>query len=95
MTPTTGGAARPWWRHLVTGIKLAFMAAVVLAGVVWVSGQWDEVSEAVDAIAPWLLVLALVSVRGRAPHVDGVVARRLAGLSGSGSRRAAVRGCSS
>lgn len=63
VTPTTGGAPRPRWRrHLVTGIKIAFMAAVVLAGVVFVAGQWDEVSEAVAAIAPWLLVLALVSV---------------------------------
>ncbi|OEI68691.1 lysylphosphatidylglycerol synthase domain-containing protein [Curtobacterium sp. ER1/6] len=46
----------------MNGIKIAFMVAVVVAGALYVAGQWDEVSDAVASMNPWLLVLALVSV---------------------------------
>lgn len=56
-------SGRPRWRRwAVNGVKIAFMVAVVVAGVLFVVGRWGEVSDALTSMDPWLLVLALVSV---------------------------------
>lgn len=56
-------ADQPRWRRwLVNGIKIAFMVAVVVAGVLYVAGRWGEVSDAVAAMDPALLVAAFLAV---------------------------------
>jgi glycosyltransferase 2 family protein len=59
----TDGTKRAGWRTwAVNAVKIAFMVAVVVAGVLYVVGKWAEVSEAVTSMNPVWLVLAFVAV---------------------------------
>lgn len=56
-------ATRPGWRRwAVNGMKIAFLVAVVVAGVLYVVDKWGEVSHAVERMDPVWLVLGIVSV---------------------------------
>jgi len=55
-------ATRGWRRWAVNGIKIAFLVAVVVAGVLYVAGKWTEVSDAVASMNPVWLVLAFLAV---------------------------------
>lgn len=55
-------ATRGGRRWAVNGIKIAFLVAVVVAGVLYVAGKWTEVSDAVASMNPVWLVLAFLAV---------------------------------
>jgi glycosyltransferase 2 family protein len=62
-TPEADAAAggRNWRTWAMNAIKIAFMVAVVVAGVLFVIDKWAEVSDAVTSMNPTWLVLAFAS----------------------------------